>query len=316
MKGVLPWKLIGIIGAGAVPALVFALLVGGNPALALIGFIAGLLACLGADRRWALAAPVISVAAYLLMPILPLPEGWAIYVIALAFVALVVAGRHIGAAAALGQAAFGWIFLAMAPVAMISGWGLVANVVGGICGAGVAIAVGLESFRRTPATTTTANDATAVVAFGTGFLLSIAAAQSALLDHGYWIPFVFLQVAMAANTHHPVIAMQRIAGAVIGIFAASLIGQYLDLPLLRIAAILACVVFGLRYLAVWPILSRALMTGAVVFMLTRPGEVGAAETRLLAEVLGVLTVLVASGLYVALSYFGTRNRADDPGAPQ
>lgn len=308
MPKYLPWKIIAILLGGALPLLAASLLLDINPAPPLVGYIVGLLACLSADRRWALATPVVSVAAYLAVVLLPLPTGVSIYVVALVLVGLMVAGRHFGAANAFGQAAFGWVFLAFVPSIDLDAAALVAHVAGGAVGASVAIYLGMESFRRSAAVTTTASDLVTFVTLALGFLLSIAAARVLGLGHGYWIPFVFLQVAMAADTHHPAIAMQRIAGATVGIYLASLAGDVIGFTSLRLVATLACVVVGLRLLAAWPITSRALLTGAVILLLTRPGDKDAAETRLLAELLGLLAVLLSSGLYVCLNYIGEHRK--------
>lgn len=302
----LPWKIIAILAAAALPLMGLALLTGASPAQPLIGFISGLLACLAVNRRWAFAAPVISVLAYLAMLLLPLPAPAAICAMALILSGLMVAGVRIGAAQALGQATFGWVYLSLVPGMTPDPWLMTLFVLGGVAGTGTAIALGVESFRRTAVPGTSGAGVGVFLALGAGFVFSIAAALALDLPQGYWIPFVFLQVAMAADTRHPAIALQRISGAVLGIALAGLIADTVSLSGLRLLVVAAATAWGLRVLPVRPVLSRALMTGAVVVLLAQPGDHSAAEHRLLAEVLGVLSVLLGSALYVVLAYLGAR----------
>jgi Fusaric acid resistance protein-like len=291
-----PWLMIAGVVVSAILAPLVATSFGIQPAFALVGFMTGAMACIFGDRKWAVIAILIAVIGFgVLVP----GNSLSLCLIGLELTILVTLSAPLGKSRAMANAAFGWVFLAFFTPETTQAADIAVFAASGIWGAIAAVLLRLEGIQGGDPEPISAHLLIAFLGLSAGFLTTILFAQKLGDDHAYWVPFVFIQLAVSAGGRTFLKAFERVGGAILGVFAVTLFAEFFTEYRIDVALALVCLVFGLRRLAANAILSRALMTAAVLLLLD-PSRTPV-ESRLKAELIGAAILLASSALVAALS---------------
>lgn len=299
----MPWSKIAGLLALSVPPVVLAASLALPPASAIVGFLTGFLASVMGGPGWALAAVILAVLAYIATMAIPSASyGIAVLLILASALAAPRGGRR-----ALTYAALGWVFLDMAADQNGELSGIVLFPIAGVWAIAAARWLDVSGLASPDAAARRTIGALPVVITTIGFLASLIVAETLPLERPYWVPFVFLQIIAVVDSDMPRRAMERMAGAILGVSAVVFLST-LNLPqALELSLAALGLVAGLRTLTTYPLASKTLITSAIILFLSARGE-DEAGARLLAELAGVGVLLAVAGLAAIVEPAGRKDR--------
>ncbi|NRA99997.1 MAG: FUSC family protein [Rhodobacteraceae bacterium] len=285
-----PWSKIALLAALTLPVFAGLAFAGLQVVACVIGFLVGMMSSIFATRGWAIAAPLVAMAAYGVFLVLP---PWGLYAIGgfLGLAGIIAApygGGRVGAFVALG-----WAFLALSFPGGVDPILLPMFFAGAVWAIIVASITGLADLDPPSGGDLGRAPILIGVLVSLGFVGTLWLAQNLDVARPYWIPLVFLQVLGTGGIHTGRSAARRMLGALLGAGVSFVVSAFG--PPVWLLSLLSGLAFfaALRITMAYPIYSRALTTAALLWAL-HAVSFADAETRILAEV-------VAAGLLLALA---------------
>lgn len=226
------------------------------------------------------------------------------FVGALLAIGSMLALRQAGARA-VGYAAFGWSYLVFSEATHPDASTMTYYVFGALWGVTSARLVGIEALMAPKGPDLELPPFAVRCAIVIGFLASLVLAMFLPIERTYWVPFVYLSVLIANGTNGLSMSLSRMIGVVLGVTGVLLLSwleppRWFEFGLATVGFVLA-----MRIILAFPILSRACMTAAIVLMLISV-EPDVASSRLLAEVVSVLVLMLLAG---SVSFFASKEEA-------
>lgn len=264
----------------------------GLPYLAvLFGFLTSFMSSIFADRRWALAAPAISLAGYALFALIP---AGGLYVVGALMAVLGVIAAPYGGGRVGAFAALGWAFLVLTYPNDVGGVTLIVFALAGGWGVAVAGFVGLAGLSRARPVEAVRAPVVLSAVLALGFVLTLWLAQTLPLARPYWVPLIFLQVLGTSGLDTAQVSWRRMNGALVGALIALAVLAADPPPGVELALASIAFVIALRITLAYPLASRAFTTAAILWALAGVDQEGA-QTRILAEVVAVGVLLIVAG---------------------
>ncbi|WP_170611060.1 FUSC family protein [Ruegeria arenilitoris] len=301
-KPFVPWAQIAQLVALGTPVFLLSVLLELPHAVGVIAFAAGLLATVFSNRKWGLISVALTAVAY---PVAAFAGTTGVFFVgALLAIGSMLALRQAGARA-LGYAAFGWSYLVFSETTHPDASTMTYYVIGALWGVTSARLVGIEALMAPKGPDLGLPPFAVRCAIVIGFLASLVLAMFLPIERSYWVPFVFLSVLIANGTNGLSMSLSRMIGVVLGVAGVLLLSWFEPPRWFEFGLAMIGFVLAMRIILAFPILSRACMTAAIVLMLISV-EPDAAASRLLAEVVSVLVLMLLAG---SVSFFASKEEA-------